>query len=75
MTKIINAIKNNKDFMKKLSKHYNNPEEILNNYLKKVNDSKNSYERVNKRSIKIKYNINILTEKSDDDIDGFEAEE
>ena len=53
MTKIINAIKNNKDFMKKLSKHYNKPEELLNNYLKKVNDSKNSYEitTYNKRNL------------------------
>ena len=30
---------------------------------------KNSYERINRRAIKIKYNANILSEKTDDDID------
>ena len=32
-----------------------------------VVDSKNTYERVNKRAVKIKYNINVLNEKTDDD--------
>ena len=34
-----------------------------------VIDEKNSYERINRRAIKIKYNANILSEKTDDDID------
>ena len=34
-----------------------------------VIDGKNSYERINRRAIKIKYNANILSEKTDDDID------
>ena len=34
-----------------------------------VVDGKNIYERVNKRAIKVKYNIKILNEKTDDDIE------
>ena len=34
-----------------------------------VVDGKNSYERINSRGIKMKYAINVLTEKSEDDID------
>ena len=33
-----------------------------------VIDGKNSYERINRRAIKLKYNANILSEKTDDDI-------
>ena len=34
-----------------------------------VVDGKNSYERINSRGIKMKYTFNVLTEKSEDDID------
>ena len=34
-----------------------------------VVDGKNTYERINSRGIKMKYAINVLTEKSEDDID------
>ena len=44
MTKIVKEIKNNKDLMKKLSKHYNDPEKILDNLLTKIKNSKSSYE-------------------------------